>query len=193
MAFRDPPRQAAWRHAGARTGFEVVFARPVAHGWRLEGRTAAVEAGESWTVGYAIDLTGDWTTRRAQVSSLGASGRREVALEADGGGRWRVDGAPAPHLDGCLDVDLESSASTNAFPVHRLGLEIGQEAQAPAAYVRALDLAVERLEQRYLRLDDEGSRLRYHYAAPAFGFECRLVYDESGLVLDYPGIAVRAA
>jgi hypothetical protein len=26
----------------------------------------------------------------------------------------------------------------------------------------------------------------------AFGFTCRLVYDESGLVLDYPGIAVRA-
>jgi hypothetical protein len=29
-------------------------------------------------------------------------------------------------------------------------------------------------------------------ARVAFGFTCRLVYDESGLVLDYPGIAVRA-
>jgi hypothetical protein len=28
--------------------------------------------------------------------------------------------------------------------------------------------------------------------APAFDFACRLTYDESGLVLDYPGIAVRA-
>jgi hypothetical protein len=30
-------------------------------------------------------------------------------------------------------------------------------------------------------------------APPAFGFACRLVYDESGLVLSYLGVAVRAA
>jgi uncharacterized protein len=59
--------------------------------------------------------------------------------------------------------------------------------------VRALDLGVERLEQRYLRTDDGGSRERYDYAAPGFEFRCELVYDEYGLVLDYPGIAVRAA
>jgi hypothetical protein len=100
---------------------------------------------------------------------------------------------PAGHLDGCLDVDLESSSLTNAFPVHRLGLEVGELAEAPAAYVRALDLSVERLEQRYLRLDDDGERQRYVYTAPAFEFECELSYDEFGLILEYPGIAVRAA
>ena len=47
--------------------------------------------------------------------------------------------------------------------------------------------AVERLEQRYLRLDDDGERRRYHYTSPRFGFECELGYDASGLVLDYPG------
>ncbi|MGE5286203.1 MAG: putative glycolipid-binding domain-containing protein [Micromonosporaceae bacterium] len=30
------------------------------------------------------------------------------------------------------------------------------------------------------------------YEISAFDFTCRLVYDEGGLVLDYPGIAVRA-
>jgi hypothetical protein len=44
----------------------------------------------------------------------------------------------------------------------------------------------------YARLPDHSGRQRYRYAAPAFGFTCTLVYDESGLVLDYPGIAVRA-
>lgn len=34
---------------------------------------------------------------------------------------------------------------------------------------------------------------RYQYTAPGFGFESELVYDEYGLVLEYPGIAVRAA
>jgi hypothetical protein len=92
-----------------------------------------------------------------------------------------------------LDVDLEASALTNAFPVHRLGLEVGQTAQAPAAYVRAVDVSVQRLEQRYRRLDDDEVGQRYRYGAPEFEFECELRYDESGLVLDYPGIAIRAA
>ena len=108
-------------------------------------------------------------------------------------GRWRVDGELASHLDGCLDVDLESSAMTNALPIHRMGLRIGTRASAPAAYVRALDLSVERLDQDYARTADEGRHQRYDYAAPVFGLACRLIYDESGLVLDYPGIAVRAA
>jgi hypothetical protein len=106
---------------------------------------------------------------------------------------WTVDGARVHEVDGCRDVDLESSSLTNAFPVHRLGLEVGQGADAPAAYVRAVDLSVERLEQRYVRMPDDSRRRRYHYASPAFGFEAELVYDEAGLVIDYPGIAVRVA
>jgi hypothetical protein len=44
-----------------------------------------------------------------------------------------------------------------------------------------------------VRLEDDGNRERYRYTAPGFGFEGQLVYDEFGLVLEYPGIAVRAA
>ena len=77
-----------------------------------------------------------------------------VTMQADGEGTWTVGGEPAPHLDGCLDVDLEASVVTNALPVHRLKLLPGSAASTPAAYVRAPDLTVERLEQRYERLDD---------------------------------------
>ena len=66
-------------------------------------------------------------------------------------------------------------------------------ARRPAVYVRAADLGVDRLEQRYRRIADEGDRQRFEYAAPAFGFTARLVYDRHGLLLDHPGIAVRAA
>jgi hypothetical protein len=193
MSFRAPPPCAAWQHRDVRDGFEVVFAHAHGDGYRFEGDTVAFEAGEAWAVQYVIALGSGWVTRSAQVFGRSGSGAHELRVEADSAGRWLVNGAPAPHLDGCLDLDLESSSLTNAFPVHRLALEVDQEADAPAAYVRALDLSVERLDQRYLRLADDGNRERYRYVAPRFEFECELVYDEFGLVLDYPGIAVRAA
>ena len=193
MPFRDSPAFAAWRHHHARAGFEVVFLHFDDSGRRVEGATTAVEEGEAWVVRYCIRLADDWTTRSARVVGQSAAGVREATLEADGAGRWRVNGVAAPALDGCLDVDLESSTLTNAFPVHRLGLETGEQAEAPAAYARAGDLTIERLEQRYERLEDDNDRQRYSYSAPRFEFNCELLYDTYGLVLDYPSIAVRAA
>jgi hypothetical protein len=115
----------------------------------------------------------------------------ERLIEADGDGRRRIDDQQAPHLDGCLDVDLESSALTNALPAHRLGLGPGSSAQAPAAYMRVLGLKVERLEQQYARIVDQAGRQPFDYTAPVFDSSCQLGYDATGLVLAYPGIAVR--
>jgi len=126
-------------------------------GRRVEGATTAVEDGEAWLVRYCIKLAADWTTPSARVVGQSV---REATLETDGDGRWRINGVAAPALEGCLDVDLESSALTNAIRMHRMGLEIGEQAQAPGACVRALRLGVERLEQRYERLDNDGDRQR---------------------------------
>jgi hypothetical protein len=59
--------------------------------------------------------------------------------------------------------------------------------------VRAPGLDVERLDQSYARLEDAHEHSRYDYAAPSFGYTGQLTYDESGLVLEYPRIAVRDA
>jgi hypothetical protein len=190
--FAPLPATAAWRHQGPRDGFEVAYFVAVGRGYRAEGWTTAVEDGVTWAVEYLIDLDEAGATRGARIRGRSAAGSSSVLLEADGAGRWLVDGAPAPHLDGCLDVDLESSAMTNALPARRMSLAPGAGASAPAAYVRAAGLAVERLEQTYRRAPDEAGGQRYDYAAPVFGFACRIAYDEFGLVLSYPGIAVRA-
>jgi uncharacterized protein len=192
VSFAPLPATACWRHRGARSGFEVAYFQAGPGDWRMDGTTAAVEDEQTWIVSYSIRLDASWLTREARVTARTAAGRRETVLAGDGEGRWSVDGRRAAHLDGCLDVDLESSALTNTLPVHRLELAAGARAATPAAYVRALDLSAERLDQSYARLPGQGGRQRYRYAAPAFGFTCTLVYDESGLVLDYPGIAVRA-
>ena len=192
MTFAPLPATACWEHRAARSGFEVAYFQVASGGWRMDGTTTAVEDGQTWIVSYSIRLDAAWFTREARVTSRTASGSRETLLACDGESRWRIDGSPAAHLDGCLDVDLESSALTNTLPVHRLALATGARAGTPAADVRALGLRAERLEQSYTRLPDEAGQQRSRYAAPAFGFTCTLGYDESGLVLDYPGIAVRA-
>jgi uncharacterized protein len=192
MGFAAMPASAAWRHVTATEGFEAAFFTAVPGGHRVAGGSAGVEEGQAWAVRYAIELDEGWRTRTAQVSGASALGEHEVRLEGDGDGHWWVDGAAVPELDGCFDVDLEPSACTNSFPVHRLRLRVGESAAAPAAYVRALDLRVERLEQDYTRVPDGGGHQRYDYRSPAFGFACVLVYDASGLALDYPGIATRA-
>jgi|tagenome__1003787_1003787.scaffolds.fasta_scaffold20927913_3 hypothetical protein len=191
MGFRPLPASAAWRHRDARDGFEVVFPRTDTGGHHLEGVTAAAEDGDAWTVHYAVDVDTGWRTRSAHILGWSARGRRELRLETDGDGSWLVDGTPAPELAGCLDVDLESSVVTNTLPVHRLRLEVGEGADAPAAFVRALDLRVERLEQRYVRTGDEAGHAVYAYQAPRFDYAGRLAYDVHGLLLDYPGIAER--
>lgn len=190
-AFRLPP-YAAWRHRDAREGFEVAFFEASNRGLRIEGQTVAVEEREPFAVRYEIYLDARWRTRSTRVWGQSSRGRREVLLESDGHGHWLVDGGATPHLDGCFDVDLESSALTNAFPVGRLQLAPGDGADAPAAYVRALELTVERLEQRYVRIDDGTGPERYDYTSPAFDFRSELEYDESGLVIEYPGIAARS-
>ena len=76
----------------------------------------------------------------------------------------------------------------------RLALSVGEASDAPAAYVRATLPDVDRLEQHYRRLEDlEPGCARYDYDSPAFDFQAILTYDRFGLVLDYPGIAVRVA
>jgi uncharacterized protein len=188
------PAMAAWRHLDARVGFEVLFLRREHDLFHLDGYSTAVQEGEAWGIRYELTLDQEWVTRAARVVGRSAEGKQEVRLEGDGRGEWRVDGGPAPALSGCQDVDLEASACTNALPVRRLGLEVGGRAEAPAAYVRAPILRVERLEQSYARLEDDGEeRARYDYAAPAFDFRTILTYDRAGFVLDYPGLAVRVA
>lgn len=182
MRLAPLPEATAWRHVDARAGFEVLFTAPGV----LTGHTTAVEQRATWYVGYRIEVDASWRTVRAEVRAQSAAGLRRVVLERDDADRWTVDGTPVPVLHGCVDVDLESSAVTNTLPIHRLAFPPGEAVPCPAAYVAA-DLTVSRLDQTYTALGE----LRFGYAAPAFDFATELQYDESGLIVDYPGIARR--
>jgi hypothetical protein len=124
------------------------------------------------------------------VSASTGSDVARCSLLHDGAGHWTLNGERAPHLDNCLDVDLEASACTNTFPAHRFASAVDLTCDAPAAYVR-VGGGVERLEQTYRPHAPGIAGQAFDYAAPKFAFACRLHYDRSGLVVEYPGIATR--
>jgi hypothetical protein len=188
------PGVSAWTHSGVRAGFEVLFVERVADGHVLRGHTTAVEGPEAWSVGYRIEVDRQWCTRRAEVRGVSAAGELRTTLDRTGqgaGARWLVDGVLRPDLDGCHDVDLESSAVTNTLPVHRIDAVPGQAHAVPAAFVRAGGLTVGRLEQEYRLRDRTAAAITFDYVSSTFDFACELTYDAAGLVLEYPGIAVR--
>jgi uncharacterized protein len=167
MSFAPMPATAAWRHRGARSGFEVVYFSTRGDGCRIEGWTTAIEDGATWAVEYLIEADAAWATRRAQIRGRSAEGFCSTLLEADGAGHWLVDGEPAPHLDGCLDVDLEASAMTNALPMRRMALEQclkpvdeGRGAYPPGCQVRSQARpALERWPGRYARAHGSAGRI----------------------------------
>jgi uncharacterized protein len=112
--FAELPAFAAWRFVD---GFEVVYLAP----GRLRGHTSAVEDGQPCAVRYEITVDDAWRTRAARVWTDTRTGRREVVVASEGAGRWTVDGEPAPHLDGLLDVDVEASSCTRTLPVQPHG------------------------------------------------------------------------
>ena len=169
----------ALRHIGVRDGFEVAWFTPPT---LLRGGSTFVEEGAGHHIAYEITLAPDGSTSTATIRSLD----RAIALTR-AGDAWLIDGVARPDLSESPDVDLESSAVTNALPVARLEPTVGEPVRALAAWVRA-DLTVERLEQTYTRLDER----RYDYVSHYDGFRTVLEFGDDGLIVDYPGIAIRA-
>ena len=150
---------------------------------RLDGRvlrgTSVVREGSSvYALTYSIECDEQWRTVAANVR--GWSSEMEIAVDiAANGGRWTLNGQHIPSVDGCIDVDLNFSPSTNLLPIRRLDLDIGAEASVRAAWLRFPAFTLEPLDQSYLRLAEH----TYRYKSASFTAE--ITVNEAGLVLEY--------
>jgi uncharacterized protein len=150
-------------------------------GWTLEGRVKAF-VDEPIRVSYVVRCSQEWETRAVSVNETRQEGERSLEFVVDAARRWRMDGDPVPELDGCLDVDLGITPSTNTLPIRRLGLAVGASAEIVAGWIRFPGLDIVPATQRYTRLADR----RYLYESNTFSAE--LDVDDLGLVVTYPGI-----
>jgi GNAT superfamily N-acetyltransferase len=126
-------------------------------------------------IGYEVEVDDAWRARRSELTPSTGS----VRLTSDGAGRWWRDGAPADDLAGCLDVDIEVTPATNALPIRRLALAIGEAAEVTAAWIRVPAATTEPLVQRYERTGTH----TWRYTAGAF--DATLEVDDVGLPVSY--------
>jgi uncharacterized protein len=170
-----------WRRLNA-PGLDVCrfIASPGKH--ELIGTAVFVEAKRVCQLSYHVLADTSFLTKRASVT--GFVGRRAVDLRiaVSRGGHWTVNGV-AEHVPAqCLDLDLGFTPATNLLALRRLRLSVGEEAQAPAAYLAFPRMKLGRLRQRYKRL----SPTTYDYEAPRFNYRATLQVSAIGAVIDYP-------
>lgn len=165
-------------------GHEICTLRARGSGWELAGTAVFAHAREPCRLDYRVLCDGDWRTTAARVR--GQVGPREIALEivADERRRWRFDGEEVAAVEGCLDVDLGFSPSTNLLPIRRTALEVGEVAEVKAAWLSFPALELRPLEQTYRRVNET----TFRYASAGGSFQATLEVDAAGFVTSYPGL-----
>jgi hypothetical protein len=157
---------------------------------------------------YRLTTDHSWVTTRLEVALQAEGARRELDLRRDPDGSWSArrtvydpgdwwfEDVELDELRGAEDVDLALCPLTNTMPVLRGGFLDASRRGEPlertvvTAWVDLPHLTVEASQQTYRSLpatDDDAARVRYR----SEGFSADLVLDADGLVLDYPGVAVR--
>ena len=145
----------AWERADEARGHSVARVEERPDGWLFHGSEVLV-GDETLSCTFSVVVGADWVTRHVEAIALSAAGETRRVLEAVDG-RWTVDGAARPDLDGCVDVDIAATPLTNTFPIRRLAhLEVGEQATSGVAWVDVPALGVTRVDQTYERLGDRG-------------------------------------
>lgn len=130
---------------------------------------------------YKIVCSSRWETLSADILGWVGDEKIRLRIEKSPEHSWHLNGAPAPGVMGYMDIDLSFSPSTNLLPIRRLDLEVGQEAEARAAWLTFPDLGLRPLVQWFRRESEN----RYSYRSDN-GFATELKVDKEGFVVDYP-------
>jgi len=180
----DDPQEVIWRRVDDDLSFEHARLKRLKDGIELSGLVLVSEMGAPLRLDYRIACDGNWRTLSVELSQDYLGQNRTLRLDRDGAGHWRINGHDAPALTGCSDLDLGFSPSTNALPINRLRLPIGESCKIRAAWVHFPSLEVRPAEQSYERLDE----MRYRYRSLASGFVATLEVNPNGLPTSYSDI-----
>ena len=158
----------------------------------------------AYRLDYVLETHSGYITSRIRVRTRGQGWKRVLDLRRSAEGIWTEatlthGEAPLPAcggdmapLVGALDCDLGLSPLTNSMPVLRHALMTDHTPMDfRMAWISVPDLGVHLSRQRYSFLRDEAERHVILYESTDSGFSAELIFDDDGLVVDYPGIGRR--
>jgi hypothetical protein len=108
----------------------------------------------------------------------------EFRIVRTSAGAWTLNGAVVADLEDCLDLDFGFTPATNLPQLRRLALEVGQAADAPAAWLDVSAGTLALLPQRYERR----AEATYWYEAPSVEYAALLEVAPTGFIRRYPGL-----
>ena len=127
---------------------------------------------------YCVNVDRRWATTSAHIRyrSYGRDAAIDVAVRD---AAWTIDGEHRADVDGCLDIDLGWTPSTNLLPIRRLGLAVGDSATIDTAWLRFPELTFERSTQTYTRTEP------YAWRYQSGPYDFHIDVNEIGLVTRY--------
>ena len=156
----------------------------LSNGWALRGMAVFGEAGDPCNFAYEVVIDSRWITRSARLTGFQGKKEIDMRIRRTTNGSWRVGTEPQHAVANCFDIDLGFTPATNLLAIRRLQLSVGEQAEAPAAWLALPGLTLSVLPQTYRRL----TKLEYEYEAPSLGYKGRLRVSKLGVVEKYPGL-----
>ena len=131
-------------------GLEHLRLRADDGGYIAAGIVMAVDAGTPFRLLYKIKTDDSWRIRKVVLETHTPQGEAFKTLRSDGEGHWKAErDVELPEFNGCLDVDISVTPFTNTLVINRLPLQGGQQVDIPMIYIKAPELKIARVKQRY--------------------------------------------
>ena len=164
-------------------GHEIATLEKLDEWWKLSGAALFLSEQGPSKLNYVVICNSNWQTTSAQICGVVGSDAVNLDVYANAERKWFLNGLECGEVEGCIDIDLGFSPSTNLLPIRRLALGVGQEAAIATAWLPFPSLRFELLSQLYRR---DGERT-YHYESHQGLFTRPLDVDSTGFVTSYPG------
>jgi hypothetical protein len=187
--------------------FGAEFAVVEFSGDRLDATGVAIGAVPvPYRLDYALHTGARFVTTHLVVATAGDGWSRRLALRRSGAGGWAADveqrgtaempdaGGDSGPLTDALDPDLGLSPLFNSMPVLRHELHLGGASDDfLMVWISVPDLALVPSPQRYTHIETRGREhvVRFEAVGEGDDFIADIVFDQDGLVVDYPGVAAR--
>lgn len=143
--------------------------------------------GKIYQVEYEIRTNAEWETLSLQMRSRHSDRIMQWYCESDTRGNWTSNGQEMTEWNGCVDIDISLTPFTNTLPIRRLRLSDGAVQTIRVLFFDILEHEIRPVDQQYTRLSDK----EYEYNNVVTDFKAKLVVNEQGLVVDYPGLFVK--